>query len=312
MDVSHRAEVEEKLSEWLSGHHAVIAMFEALKLGASYYLVRRKVASGEWVEVYPGVFRVASAPETNLQKLRAACLVSGGVVSHAAAAWMWGMLATLTLVEVSIDRRARVTSRKVDFAIHRARDLDDDSHTTRQGIEVTTRVRTLLDLAATGTNDQLTEAVDHVLAHREVKLSEMRAEIGRLARRGRPGVTRLRNHLQAQGFLNAPAPSVLEARARRLMKNLGIPLPDAEVVAGTGGRYRLDLAWRQIMLAVEVDGYTWHYSPKHKRQDEMRRQHLRAAGWTILVFDWLQVTEESARVAKEIRATYDRLVAHAS
>jgi len=66
------------------------------------------------------------------------------------------------------------------------------------------------------------------------------------------------------------------------------------------------------MLAVEVDGYTWHYSPKHKRQDEMRRQHLRAAGWTILVFDWLQVTEESARVAKEIRATYDRLVAHAS
>lgn len=310
--MSHREEVDEKLSEWLSGHHAVIAMFEALKLGASHYQVRRKVASGEWVVVYPGVFRVASAPETNLQKLRAACLVSGGVVSHATAAWLWGMLATLPPIEVSIDRRTRVTTRKVDFTIHKSRDLDADSRTTRTNIEVTTRLRTLLDLAATGTQAQLTEAVDHVLAHREVKLSKLQAEIRRLAKRGRPGVTRLRRHLQEQGFLDAPAPSVLEARARRLTKGLGIPLPDAEVVAGTGGRYRLDLAWRQIKLAVEVDGYTWHYSPKHKRQDELRRQHLRAAGWTILVFDWLQLTEDSAWVAKEIRRTYDRLVSQAS
>jgi hypothetical protein len=310
--VTRRQEVEDELSKWLSAHHAVIAVFEAFKLGASYYLIRRKVASGEWVVIYPGVFRAASAPETNLQKLRAACLASGGLISHASAAWMWGMLAILpTVIEVSIGRQAFMTS-KVPFTIHRSRDLDEASRTVLHGIEVTSRLRTLIDLAATGTQAQLSEAVDHVLAHREVKLGDMRAEIDRLAKQGRPGVTRLRQHLQDQGFLDAPSPSVLEARARRITKRLGIPLPEVEVVAGPRGRYRLDFAWRNIMLAVEVDGYTWHYSPRHKRQDEMRRQQLRAAGWTILVFDWLQVSEESAMVTKEIRTTYDRLVSQAS
>lgn len=310
--MNHHDEVDEKLAQWMNGHHGVIGLKESCKLGASYRTARRNLARGEWDSPYTGVFRATSAPQTDLQRLRAACVASGGVVSHATAAWLWGLLRVrATPIEVTIDRRRRATRHKVDFIIHRAGDLDEAAWTTRKGIEVTTRVRTLVDLAATGTDEQLTEAVDTALGQRSVTVTELKAEIQRLSKPGRTGVGRLRKDLENQGFLDAPAPSVLEARARRLTKNLGIQVPEVEAVVDGPGRYRVDIAWRNIKFGVEVDGYMWHYSPKQKRRDELRRQRLREMGWTLLVFDWLQMTEESAWVATEIRTTFDRLTSQA-
>lgn len=50
------------------------------------------------------------------------------------------------------------------------------------------------------------------------------------------------------------------------------------------GRYRVDFAWPDVMVALEVDG--WHHrSPEGAAHDARRDAALRAAGWLVLRVD---------------------------
>lgn len=49
-------------------------------------------------------------------------------------------------------------------------------------------------------------------------------------------------------------------------------------------RYRIDFAWPDVMLALEVDG--WHHrSPEGAAHDALRDAVLRAAGWLVVRVD---------------------------
>jgi very-short-patch-repair endonuclease len=76
---------------------------------------------------------------------------------------------------------------------------------------------------------------------------------------------------------------------------------------GPDGEYRLDYAIPDAKVALEVDGYVWHFSPEHKRSDEARRRRLVLEGWRRLVYTWVDVMREPAGLAREylaaIRAT---------
>jgi hypothetical protein len=125
-----------------------------------------------------------------------------------------------------------------------------------------------------------------------------------LGRRGRPGAGLLRRLLRERGFIGVPSPSVLESKTQRLFSRYHLPVPESELTTGDDGEYRLDFAYVDIRLAIEVDGYVWHFSPQHKRRDEARRNALVLQGWQILVYTWRDVTEDPARVAAEIAAMY--------
>lgn len=50
------------------------------------------------------------------------------------------------------------------------------------------------------------------------------------------------------------------------------------------GRYRIDFAWPQTMIALEVDG--WHHrSPEGAAHDAQRDAVLRSLGWLVLRVD---------------------------
>jgi hypothetical protein len=140
-------------------------------------------------------------------------------------------------------------------------DLDVTQTTTRRTIPVTNPLRTLVDLAATATPQTLTAAVDAALATRLVTVAGLSAELERLARRGRPGIEAFRRHLLERGFVGAPAPSVLESKMCRLLAMLNLPSPKIEFGTDADGAYRLDFAWPDVWLAIEVDGYLYHFTP---------------------------------------------------
>ena len=129
------------------------------------------------------------------------------------------------------------------------------------------------------------------------------------APRALPGTTALRQVLAERGFVGAPHPSVLESRLLRLCHRYRLPRPAVEMVTGRDGEYRLDLAYADIRLAVEVDGYVWHFTPEHQRRDHARRNRLQASGWRMLVYTWRDVVDEPHRVAREIDALYAGLTA---
>lgn len=95
----------------------------------------------------------------------------------------------------------------------------------------------------------------------------------------------------------------------RLLAAQGVPAPKAELVWGPQRRYRLDYAYPAIKLAVEVDGHAFHFTPEQQRWDHRRSNALTAAGWTVLPYNWWDVTYEARRVAAEIAGAYRMLAA---
>lgn len=307
--MSTEHDLDQALRLWLRTHHSIIARYEAFSMGVGPNDVRIRLRRGDWLPFCPGVYQDASAPRTPYQPLRAGfvALRGRGVGSHRAAAWLWGLRGTppdrpaFTVAPGTSNRAAG------PWTIHRSRDFHLIQLATRQTILVTNPLRTLVDLAAVAKPAELTDAVDIAVGTRLVTPEGLRAEIERLARRGRPGIAALRDHLAERGFIGAPPPSVLEAKTHRLVVATGLPLPDVELRVDVDGGYRLDLAWAAILFAVEVDGYAYHFSPEHARNDKARRNRLRARGWHLDEYTWIDIVREPGRVARQITERYREL-----
>lgn len=70
---------------------------------------------------------------------------------------------------------------------------------------------------------------------------------------------------------------------------------------------RIDAAWPEVLLGVEIDGWTWHSSKSSRHRDARRQNHLERLGWTVLRFFWEDVVSDKGYVLREIAATYHRL-----
>lgn len=101
-------------------------------------------------------------------------------------------------------------------------------------------------------------------------------------------------------MLGAPRPSVLESKLYRLLQRWGAEPLRVEVVV-CDGRYRIDVLLRPG-LALEVDGYTYHWSPEAKAADSRRRNALRREGFVVIESDWVTVVRHPDVLRQEVFA----------
>jgi very-short-patch-repair endonuclease len=66
---------------------------------------------------------------------------------------------------------------------------------------------------------------------------------------------------------------------------------------------RVDFAYPDRRLAIEVDGYELRASPAAMQSDLDRQNALVREGWTVLRFTWADVVRRPARVAELVRST---------
>lgn len=78
----------------------------------------------------------------------------------------------------------------------------------------------------------------------------------------------------------------------------GIPPPEPEYRFWPTRRWRIDFAWPQYMLAVEVEGGVWvkgrHVHPTSFVKDMEKYNHLALAGFRLLRFQPKEVANGSA------------------
>ena len=77
---------------------------------------------------------------------------------------------------------------------------------------------------------------------------------------------------------------------------------------GSRNWYKLDVAFQDIQLDVEVDGGV-HRIPEAARKDARRTRVLESLGWTVLRFWNHEVQKEPERVRAVIESTISRLTA---
>jgi len=282
---------------------ALFTLDQALSAGFSPRQIQHRRETGCWDQVHAGVYRVSGSPDSWQQRLLAACLAAGcgAVASHRSASQLWGM-AKAPDIGAEISVLCGHDHRLAGAVVHRPSDLTPGAVTRKDGIPVTTPIRTLVDLGGVQRKSQVEGALDVALSRRLVTLEEVRAGLDVVARRGRRGAGVLRALLDERSMADGVAESVLEARTLRLCRRHGVPEPvcQYEVYAGRRLVGRIDFAYPDQRVAIEVDGYESHTSLQAFRRDRDRQNRLVAMGWTVLRFTWHDVGHEPTRVARTI------------
>lgn len=248
--------------------HSLFTRAQALAAGATDHMIQHRLATGRWVLVTRGVYRLAGVPVTWKQRALAACLISGAgaVVSHRSAAVLWGV-SGFRPGPLDITVPPGRSGRNALARVHRS-EVDG---VQRDRVPVTRPSRMLADLAGVVTGDLLEEAVDDVLCRRLCRLED-------LPSRGRLGT------VLAAWNGDGLAEEVAEMRVVRALLAQGLPAPVRQYEIWVDGVFiaRVDLAYPPFRLAMELDGFRWHAGRRRFRSDRMRRNRVEAAGWRLL------------------------------
>ncbi len=172
---------------------------------------------------------------------------------------------------------------------------------------MTTPARTLVDLSAVAPDETVARAVDCALRGGLVTITELRTCFEALAGRGRPRIAHFRPILDSRQPGYSPGDSDLEARVRRWLIAAGLPPPVSQHTVLIGhNRYRIDLAYPDLMIAIELDGWAIHGTRGAFDHDRARGNDLALAGWTLLRFTSSSTQIGIVRTVEAARAAASR------
>lgn len=90
----------------------------------------------------------------------------------------------------------------------------------------------------------------------------------------------------------------------RLLRRADLPPHQRQFqVDVDGATYRLDFAWPDARVAVEVDGYRWHSSRLSWEKDHAKLPALLGAGWKIIEVTGDGLRHEPRQVLAELGDT---------
>jgi very-short-patch-repair endonuclease len=122
------------------------------------------------------------------------------------------------------------------------------------------------------------------------------------ARHGRHGVGKLRAILDEHFGEVAVTDSGFERLFLVRLAEVGLPRPVLQHEVVVGGRtYRLDLAYPEPMVDIELDG-SIHREDEVWQKDLPRQNALMLAGWTVLRYTWRRYQCDWPGILREIRA----------
>lgn len=294
---------EHALYELAARQHGLIEITQARELGIDDDGVARRVVSGRLVRVHPGVYRIAGAPVTREQLLLAACLAAGpgSAVSHRSAAHDWTLAEFPDVVEIVTPRAT--WPRLKGVRVHRSKDLDPNHITWRHGMPITKPLRTLVDLGQSAPW-AVADALELGLAARLFSMKAVDAALEEFSCKGRTGIGVLRRIVDARALERGIPDGLLEPRFARLVRRHGLPMPDFQVWVAPG--IRVDFAYPDRMIAIEVDGFGSRRTPADLDRSNERQNVLILQGWTVLRFSWKQVVKQPETVAKQLLVTLAR------
>ncbi|MGH9189402.1 MAG: DUF559 domain-containing protein, partial [Acidimicrobiales bacterium] len=294
--------VDSEVAKLAERQHGVFRHHQVVALKVSPAAVKHRLGTGRWEAVHEGVYRLAGSAPTWHQRLMALTLAAGPVAaaSHRSAATLLGIPGFVAeRIEVSTPRPPRHRQ----SGVHRSRVLPPEHLTVVDGIATTRVPRTLFDLAAAVHPLRAERAVDNCLASGKVSLAALGSVTAELSRKGRTGSGLMRRLLEDRGAGYVAPASELEARFLDLVRSAGLPEPVRQVDLGDADQWigRVDFAYTNQKVVIEVDGRRWHGAKLDVDSDQLRDQRLAAAGWRVVRIGWTQLTTRPDDVVALVR-----------
>lgn len=271
-------------------------------------LTHSALRSDPWRHVLRDVWAHRDIPDTRPFRLEAAKLVltENAVACGATAAWLLGSdihrLADLD-IRVSFPRGQRQRPRPglvVCQETLRPREI-----VSLGSLQLTSPLRTVFDCLRWLRDPEGLVVADALTHAGLVQLTDLGRYLTQT--KGLRNVRRARAYF---GDIEPKTESPMETRGRVRLVRSGLPRPEAQIVVrDRNGRFvgRLDMGYREQMTAIEYDGAD-HWL--RRREDDQRRDNIRALGWDVIVISAEDVFSREntieARVWRSLRRKAQR------
>jgi hypothetical protein len=212
--------------------------------------IKRWLRAGHLRRLHRGVFQVAAvgaAPRAAEMAALLACGKDRSVISHRSAAQLWGLTVDWSAAQVEVTVAGRNPGSKPGIKIHRVPVLDRRDVRKVDGVPATAPARTLLDISAVMTFDDLEIAYAEARGRRLVRHADLSALLVR--HRGRRGAKMLRRLLDFERD-HGLSRSQAERTFLGLARAAGLPLPKVNTRVDS---FEVDFIWPEQRLIVEVD-----------------------------------------------------------
>src|SRR5262249_39887623 len=145
--------------------------------------------------------------------------------------------------------------------------------------------------------------LDDFVGRKLVTVRAVQATLGRLGGRGRRGAGVLRKVLEQRGLGVLTHEGALEPILADLCDTYDVSRPEHQwALVLAGQRRRLDFAYPEHKVAIEVDGYESHSRYDVFEDDRARANELVVRGWLVLRFTRRQLLHRPGWVAATILA----------
>ncbi|MFT7869547.1 MULTISPECIES: DUF559 domain-containing protein [Amycolatopsis] len=267
--------------------------------------VLKGLATGVLAQPWRGVL-IHAADSLNLPTLAQAALIHVGppaVLSGATSLALHGISAVAdTTIQLSVPPEKRARS-KPGLVVHRAEYQPADVLELK-GLPVFSLDLALADHLCSGDDRTAFAGVDQAMAglpddHRQTLRKNVRDRL--IDRRDRRGIHRAQMLLAlATGKAESPPESIL----RLIVVEAGFPVPEAQLeITTVDGRrlYVLDIAWPELRIALEYDGFAAH-EERHEHDAE-RDERMAGRGWVTIRATAVDL-REPGRVLAELRDAF--------
>lgn len=283
--------------------HGLVSRRQLRQAGLSDDQIRRRLGTGHLERVVSGVFAVAGSPPGWHRELMTVALYGGpgAAVSHRSAALLHGLLRGPQIVEACTPRKRNARTTPSTWVVHTSIVFPRADLTRVGGIPCTTVERTLVDLGAVQPKRRVAYAVDAALRLEKTDLGLLHYIHARRRGRGRRGagvLAEVLDDLSSTGVTESP----YERDFLALLIDLDVPMPRLQYEIREGGRLvaRVDFAWPDCRLIVEVDGHEYHSSREQREHDATRQNQLTRLGFTVLRFTSDQIATSKPTVARTV------------
>ena len=282
---------ESIIAQIASTAHGVVARTELLEAGLTEKQIAGRVRRGALIPEYPGIYRVGHrAPSRDALYL--AAVKAGG---DGALLWRRAGGHLLRILKSPTPPAPEVLTRTERRArgFTRTRHIDPGDITEVNGIPVTTVPRTLVDLAAILTEDELARACHEAGVLYRTTPAHVQAVLDR--RPNAKGATILKAVMTGDVKVLL---SKLESGFNRRLEEAGLPLPQTNRVAS---KRRVDCRWPDHKLTVELDSYQFHNSRQAWELDRQREREARLRGDEFRRYTYADVFEDPTYMLAELR-----------
>jgi hypothetical protein len=289
------------IATFTARQHGLAARWQLLGAGITERQIKDRVARGQLVPVHPGVYRLRGVPYTRELRWLAAVLAGGdgAALSHQAAGVVhhYDIRRTRPVVTTPHARHPEIAG----VTFHRSRRHGDV--VVMSGIPVTSRARTMLDLAAVLPYDVFEPVLQNAVTGGRLPIEEMFSILDRRGGRGVPGTVAARQALQG-GLVDEDIQRKLELILAGIIDSASVPRPVRQhpVMGADGREYRLDNAWVDLKIAAEAEGLRWHGNKAQAAHTRSRARAITATGWMLYSYGWSEATETPLAVRAEIES----------